>query len=197
MGLSTNIFYIYYKDHTPAEIADITIKKLIDFEKKHGMQRKSEYEKALNKIRAESIGSTDKAFQLIKQKKKRTPLKDFILEEKPYKISYKIIDQEPINFSIVKRQMVRIILPEGLSKEEVIHNLKHCCVTLFNKHKYDAIGVFAYKKGDDIYSFYTIGKIDFVPYGKWEEAINGVAYNLPIESYDFAIELKNDYFNNS
>lgn len=194
LGLPSNIFYIDYKNHTPSKIADICVKKLIDFEKTRGIIRKTEYEKTLNAIKNKSKGITDKAFQLVKQKKKRKPLKDFILKKQSFKTSYKIIDQEPVNFSIVKRQIVRIVLPDGLSKEKVIYNLKHCCVTLFNKFKYDAIGILAYRKNDDINSFFTIGKLDFAPYGKWEEAINGVAYDLPVNSYDFNIKLREEYF---
>ncbi len=104
--------------------------------------------------------------------------------------------QESLNFSTVRRELARIILPKGLSRDEVVYNLKQCCVELFNTGKYDAVGVFAYRKEDDIFGFFTVGSADFAPYGDWGQAIDAVAYDLPTSVYDFNIRLNDNYFKN-
>lgn len=52
---------------------------------------------------------------------------------------YQIIEAEWFNYSKVKRRGLKILLPPELSKDEVVFNLKHCCVKEFNDYKPDAV----------------------------------------------------------
>ena len=42
---------------------------------------------------------------------------------------------------------------------------------------------------------YNVVKADFAPYGKWEKAEEGFAYNLPVEKFSWKIKFFESYFN--
>jgi hypothetical protein len=51
--------------------------------------------------------------------------------------------------------------------------------------------VFAYLDegpNTDTDAFFTAGRAIFAPFGKWEKAQDGVAYNLPISDFEFALD---------
>jgi len=198
LGLPSNVFYIEFDGSNYFEIAEVAIKKLISFEKSNGIKRKSEFEEILEGINFDSKGSLEESYQLVRQKRKRGPLDDYTWEDSRFTPSYRIIAKEPCNFSVVRRETVIIVLPLNFSKEEVIYNLKHCCIEIFNKEKPDAISILAYRdiEEEDLEWTYTVGRLEFAPFGKWEKAINGVSYNLPTKDFDFKIDLNLDYFKN-
>jgi len=112
-------------------------------------------------------------------------------------VSYKMVDEEWVDFSKLKRLSVNITVPSGLSPEELRFNLTHCAANQFNLHKPDAVMVFAYLEAD----LTQIGKIPFsagrsvfAPFGKWEKALDGFAYNIPVKDFDYAVDFANDYF---
>jgi len=196
IGLPSNIVYIPYKNNS-TEIAKIAINKLLQYEKEQGILGKTDFEKTYDSIK-NSEGALDKAYQLVKDKRKRTPLANIEFPKSRYKPKYKIVGNEWLNFSVVRRLQLKIQLPKGLSEDEVIFNIKYCGASEFNKEKPDALAIFAYCKDENFNGFdymYNVAKADFAPYGKWEKAEESFAYNLPIEKFSWKIEFSKSYFN--
>lgn len=195
IGLPSNIVYIPYKNNS-TEIAKIAVYKLLQYEKKQGILRKTDFEKTYDSIK-NSEGALDKAYQLVKDKRKRTPLANIDYPKSHYKPKYKIVGNKWLNFSVIRRLQLKIQFPNGLSKDEVRFNIKHCGAKEFNKEKPDALAIFAYCKDENFNGFdcmYNVAKADFAPYGKWEKAEEGFTYNLPIEKFSWKIEFFKGYF---
>lgn len=187
-GLPSSVIYIKITGNNYDEIIESCIYKLFMFEKDSGIHRATEYEVILDAI-INSKGSLAQAYQLAKDKRTRSPLEDYKIPKSHFKTSYQIKSTEWCNFSIVKRLSVKIIVPSMPSKEELRFNLEHCAATLFNKYKPDALMVFAYYDSDhiDLDSPFNAGRVIFAPFGKWESAQDGVAYNIPTEKFEFSI----------
>jgi hypothetical protein len=137
------------------------------------------------------------AAQLVFDNRTRTPLEDCEIPNEKLPVSYKIVDNEWVNFSKIKRLSVNITVPPKLSPEELRFNLKHCAATQFNIHKPDAIMVFAYLYSDlgEIGKIpFSAGRAVFAPFGKWEKALDGFAYNISINEFDYAVDFAGDYF---
>lgn len=195
IGLPSNIVYIPYKNNS-TEIAKIAVYKLLQYEKKQGILRKTDFEKTYDSIK-NSEGALDKAFQLVKDKRKRTPLANIDYPKSHYKPKYKIVGNKWLNFSVIRRLQLKIQFPNGLSRDEVRFNIKHCGAKEFNKEKPDALAIFAYCKDENFNGFdcmYNVVKADFAPYGKWEKAEEGFTYNLPIEKFSWKIKFFKSYF---
>ena len=195
IGLPSNIVYIPYKNNS-TEIAKIAVYKLLQYEKKQGILRKTDFEKTYDSIK-NSEGALDKASQLVADKRKRTPLANIDYPKSHYKPKYKIVGNRWLNFSVIRRLQLKIQFPNGLSKDEVRFNIKHCGAKEFNKEKPDALAIFAYCKDENFNGFdcmYNVAKADFAPYGKWEKAEEGFTYNLPIEKFSWKIEFFKGYF---
>ena len=126
----------------------------------------------------------------MKDKRRRSPLDDCHVPTDGVP-SYKIVEREWCNFSVVRRLSVKILIPNGADRPSIRFNLIHCCASHFNAAKPDAIMVCAYfdqGKDTDIDSFFTSGRATFAPFGKWEKAQDGVAYNLPTSDFEFALD---------
>jgi len=195
LGLPSNIITLYYKNNI-SEIAEICIKKLLLFEKQNGINRKSDFDKVYESI-VDSEGSLDKAFQLVVDKRKREPLADINYPTASFTPKYSIVEKNWLNFSVIRRLELRILLPKNLSKTEIKFNVEHCISSEFNKEKPDALCVFAFckdKNFDGFDSVFNVARADFAPYGKWEKAEEGFSYNLPVEKFRTKIEYFNGYF---
>jgi hypothetical protein len=195
LGLPSNIISLYYKNNI-SEIAEICIKKLLLYEKQNGINRKSDFDNVYASI-IDSEGSLDKAFQLVVDKRKREPLANINYPTGSFTPKYSIVERNWLNFSVIKRLELRILLPKKLAKVEVEFNIKHSIASEFNKEKPDALCVFAFCKDnnfDGFKSVFNVARADFAPYGKWEKAEEGFTYNLPIEKFRTKIEYFNGYF---
>lgn len=195
LGLPSSIIYLPFKNNYE-EIVEICIKKLLLYEKDKDIKRESEFSKILKSLR-DSKGEVDKAYQLVVDKKERTPLADIIVPICKNKV-YKIIEVNPLHFSVLKRYEIRIELPADLTKDTIRQNIFHCMAIHFNKLKPDALCLFAYCKNDSFYGFinrFNVAKADFAPYGKWEKAEDGYAYNLPVSKFEYKIDFVESYFN--
>lgn len=197
LGLPSNIIYITFDGTNLEELVAVCIKKLILYERASGHRRPSEYEKLLDSLKYDSKGATAQAAQLVMDNRARTPLENCEIPRYNQPVSYKIVDEEWVDFSKLKRLSVNITVPSGLSPEELRFNLKHCAANQFNYHKPDAVMVFAYREAD----LTKIGKIPFsagravfAPFGKWEKALDGFAYNIPVKDFDYSVDFANDYF---
>lgn len=198
LGLPSKIIYISFDGSNFEEIIAVCVKKLLLYEKQIGHRRPSEYEKLLDSLKSDSKGATAQAAQLVYDNRTRTPLDDCEMPEGTYSISYAVIKEEWVNFSTIKRLSVNITIPPGLSRDELRFNLKHCAASHFNRHKPDAVMVFAYLDSDqsEIGTIpFSAGRVVFAPFGKWEKALDGFAYNIPVKEFDYSVDFAPDYFN--
>lgn len=198
LGLPSNIIILYYNNNV-SEIAEICIKKLLLFENQMGISRKTEYEKIYDSI-IDSEGAVDKAFQLVVDKRKRTPLADIDYPKGSFTPNYKIMELNWYNKSVIKRLVINIFLAKNLTKDEVTFNIEHCIYTEFNKKKPDALSVHVYCKDKNFVNFNSapnVARADFAPYGKWGMALEGFSYNLPVEKFRTKIEFFKGYFDKS
>jgi len=88
------------------------------------------------------------------------------------------------------RKSIKISVPSGLSQNDLQDNLKHAARVLYEKHKPNALMVFAYREGDSTSDVYSAGRCVFAPYGKWEKASEIVS----VEKYEAAIDFAPVYF---
>jgi len=195
LGLPSNFIYLKFTGDYE-DIANLCIEKLVTFEKETGIERKSDLQKLTESLK-NSSGAVDKAVQLIVDKRERTPLKDIKYPTGDFIVSYEVVKIEKYPYSRLQRIVARINLPDNLSKEEVIYNIKHCTVELFNKNKPDALGLFVYSsEASNFLGFdkFNVAKADFAPFGDWGQAEEGFAYNLPSDKFDWKIEFEESYF---
>lgn len=102
---------------------------------------------------------------------------------------YKISKQENYSFPNMKRTQQRIILPADLSKEDVLNNLRKCCIELY-KQQAQSISILAFNKESEVNSSYTIAKYDFCPDGDWSK--NNT--NVSVDSYKENYHILDTYF---
>jgi hypothetical protein len=196
-GLPSSVLYVRYSDDNPGAVITTCITKLIMYCRSRGIDRPSEFEKTLHAIKNESEGATERALQLVLNKKQRKPLADFPVPSGQFSASYRVLDREWCNYSVVRRLSVKMVVPKGLSREELHFNLEHACASEFNKSKPDAMLVLAYAdEGDetDLDCAFTAGRIEFGPYGSWGRADEGVAFDLPISQFRPTFKLIPEYF---
>lgn len=200
LGLSSNVFYVDYREGDLQQIVDACVKRLLLFERDIEVERPTEYERILSAIQTESKGALAKAYQLVKDKRERSPFENAEYPAGEFSPVYEIAETEWRNYSTIRRRSVKIWLPEGLSKDEVIFNLKHCCVEEFNSAKPDAVWVGAYhadKKAEGVSRPVDVGRIEFAPFGDWGRAEEGFAYNIPTSEFKFNVSLNESYFGSS
>jgi len=195
LGLSSNFIYYKFKGDYE-EIANLCIEKLITFEKTEGIERKSDLQKMTDAL-YNSRGTVDKSVQLVLDKRDRTPLENINYPTDSFIKSYLIVEIKELPYSRIHRLTVKIDLPDNLSKEEVIFNIKHCTASIFNDKKPDALEIFAYSsKASNFlgYNKFNVVKADFAPFGVWGQAEEGFAYNLPSDKFDWKIDFEESYF---
>lgn len=198
LGLPSNIIYLKY-DNNISEIAEICIKKLLDYEEQQGIVRKTEYDKIYENM-LNSEGSVDKAYQLVVDNRKRTQLANINFPTGHYSPIYKIIQKKLLKKSVIKRLSIDILLPKNLTKDEVTFNIEYCIATEFNEEKPDALCIQAYCKDNNFIDFNSVPNIaraDFAPYGDWGKALDGFTYNLPVDKFRTKIEYFDGYFDPS
>ncbi len=191
VGLPSNIIYFPFNGDNYQEIVDACVEKLLIYEQAQGITRPSEYETFLTAIKSGSKGATARAYQLVKDKRTRSPLDDCEIPQ-GMAPAYRVVDLEWVNVSVVKRLSIKVIVPKNSSREAVLFNLKYCAASHFNAYKPDALMVFGYfdeGENTDTNFVYTAGRVEFAPFGDWERAEEGVAYNIPTSEFEFSVDL--------
>ena len=189
-GLPSSVLYLEFTGSNWDEIVDTCVRRLLLYEQKAGIPRASEYEQILDALTNDSRGALAQAYQLVKDKRRRAPLADCPVPDGDFRPCYEVVGEEWCDFSVVRRRAVKIVVPTGLSRDELRFNLKHCAASQFNAFKPDAIMVFAYwgyADGYDLDGAFTAGSAIFAPFGRWEKAQDGVAYNIPTEEFDYSL----------
>ena len=65
----------------------------------------------------------------------------------------------------------------------------------FNKTKPDAMMVFCSSKDTpETFYMFNAGRAIFAPFGKWEKAEEGFAYNIPSKEFEFEFTICPEYF---
>lgn len=196
-GLPSNIFYVRFTGNNYPEIIEACVSRLLLYEREIGFSRPTEYERILYAIKNESKGELAKAFQLVVDQRKRTPLDDLERPQSSFEPSYRVVEEEWHNYSVARRRSVKIVVPRNLSREELRFNLKHCTATQFNAFKPDAIMVFAYNdtgSESSVSGPFNAGRAIFAPFGDWSKALDGVAYNIPTNEFEYSIDFAPHYF---
>lgn len=197
LGLPSNIIFYQFDGENYREIVETCVYKLLCYEKDAGIKRPTEYESILKALQENSKGALATAYQLVKDRRKRTPLEDCELPKGPWKPRYQVIKIDWYNFSTVKRCSIKVLVPPGLKKEELIFNLKYCAATQFNAYKPDAIAILAYRKDrdqSDLNRAFDVGRLYFAPFGDWERAMDGFAFNIPTSEFKYSNDLIASYF---
>jgi hypothetical protein len=85
--------------------------------------------------------------------------------------SYRVVGPiEDFSYLGVKRVRDRIVVPTGLSEQELIDTLKEAVITLAKQQSANAAQILAYREGDDTDLVYTAGTAVYAPGGFWANA---------------------------
>lgn len=85
--------------------------------------------------------------------------------------SYRIVGPiEDFSYLDVRRVRDRIVVPTGLSEQELIDTLKEAVITLAKQQDANAAQILAYREGDDTNLAYTAGTAVYAPGGSWANA---------------------------
>ena len=192
IGLPSSVIYLEWSGDNLHEVVDTCVQRLLLFEHAEGIERPTMYDRILTEIRTGSRGALAKAYQLVKDDRVRDPLADAKIPSGPWPPRYEVFESQWFDYSRVKRRGLKIRLPDGLGREEITFNLKHCCIKEFNALKPDAVSVCAYSREADVNGIADVAVLEFAPFGEWGKAEEGVAYNLPTSEFDFSIRFMND-----
>ena len=197
LGLPSNILYLWFDGSNYDEIVHTCVMKLLTYEKQAGFHRETDFEHVLKAIRDDSQGELAKAYQLVADARTRSPLGTIDIPQSDYDVSYEVVKQEWSDFSRIRRLVIRAVVPPNLSQDELRFNLKHCAAQAFNEFKPDALMVLGYK--DDPYGYtidghFTAARVILAPNGKWEDAGDGFAYNLPVDAFRYSIDFCAAYY---
>jgi len=92
--------------------------------------------------------------------------------------SYKLLSKRNVDAmgGRVKRQVVRIEIPEGRTREDVEATFKRAVKEIYtSQKKLNALSVQGFRPQDDKSGPYTIGQAVYAPNGNWTEAANKTA----------------------
>jgi TIR domain len=197
LGLSSNILYLRFDGTNYEQIVRTCAMRLLAYEEQAGIRRDTEFERVLRAIHDDSEGELAKAYQLVADARTRDPLENIEIPAYDSDPKYEIAKQEWCDFSRIRRLIVRAVVPPNLSQDELVFNLEHCAAQALNEFKPDAVMVLGYK--DDPYGYtvdghFTAARVILAPNGKWEDAEDGFAYNLPIDAFRYSIEFDAAYY---
>jgi hypothetical protein len=85
--------------------------------------------------------------------------------------SYRVVGPiEDFSYLDVKRVRDRIVVPTGLSEQELTDTLKEAVIILAKQQDANAAQILAYREGDDTNLAYTAGTAVYAPGGFWANA---------------------------
>lgn len=196
-GLSSTVIFHDLRVDSMDHLVQTCVDRLLTYQQAIGERSLTLYESILHSIQTDSRGATAKAFQLVRDKRRRSPLADVEVPALPRSSSFRILEQEWKNFSQVRRLSLKIEVPDGLSRADLIETAKHCVARAFNRFKADALSVLAYREAtvahDGINRVYDAVSADFAPHGDWGKAMDGFAYNLPSSEFQYSVTVSESY----
>lgn len=189
LGLPSNVLYIDWFSIETTEVVRTCVERLLLYERSEEIQRPSLYEEILEEIQNKSRGSLAKAYQLVSDNRERSPLEDAELPEGKWTPSYIIVKSSWLNFSKVRRRDLKVRLSAEIGQDELIYNLKYCCIREFNDLKPDAVSVSGYSIAADLDSPADLAIVEFAPFGDWGKSEEGFAFNIPVQEFDFYVRI--------
>lgn len=187
VGLPSNVIHLKWTGENLQEVVDTCVQRLLIFERDARIKRPTMYERILAEMQHGSRGALAKAYQLVKDGRQRDLLADAEMPLGPWTPQYEIVESRWFNYSRVKRRGLKVRIPQHLDRDELVFNLKHCCIKEFNDLKPDAVSVSGYSPQADLNGPVDLAIVEFAPFGEWGKAEEGVAYNLPTTEFDFNI----------
>lgn len=85
----------------------------------------------------------------------------------------------------------KIAVPGGLSRAELMAQIRHAARALYEQHHPTGMFVFAYQEGTDTSGEYTAGRCDFAPKNHGSKYVA----DRPLDQYEAKIDLADFYFN--
>lgn len=89
----------------------------------------------------------------------------------------------------IDRHQYRIILPRGLSDEEIKSNMRHLAMQKYAQIGVKNLSILAYRDKSEINEAYTAALYELCPYGKWEQT----NVKCPDESYEENFIISSSY----
>jgi len=127
-------------------------------------------------------------------KSHKTAIPDSLGVPSDFRSSYTVVEERRKDFGATPRLVIDVTLPKGLPSDVIEANMKHAAWSAWKKSsdkgtRLGAVGVFAYKPGDERGWGYTVGKADFTPTGKWEDANP----KIPVEQWRATVTVGSAY----
>lgn len=86
---------------------------------------------------------------------------------------YQIVSFEDLSYMYggnkIDRHQYRIILPRGLSNDEIKLNMRHLAMRKYKQLGVKNLSILAYRDKSEINGAYTAALYELCPYGKWEQ----------------------------
>ncbi len=89
------------------------------------------------------------------------------------------------------RKRYKVVVPSDISKAEFKSTIIQLILDETKKDSdIDAIAVLVYDREEDVDSFYTLGKVDWCPYGNWGDVTSRIASSNNRSSYEYVFNIK-------
>ena len=125
-----------------------------------------------------------------KEQQRTITISDILKIPSNFQSKYKVVNEKNFSFRDINRRQIRINIPLGLMREDIILNIYHSIKMTYNKYKPDGISVFVHKQTEGVNPGDLIATADFAPYGDWDKIKSGV----PLNQFDVSIDFKEGYF---
>lgn len=143
-----------------------------------------------------SIPNTNGAKEKADAVQNQIEIEDLIIIPESFNPVFKIAKTEDLSYFDkgikIKRIQQRILIPKGLSKDDVINNLRKSALDLYKEEPLRAISILAYYNKNEINKSYTIAMYEFCPFGDWEIANS----NVRLQDYKENCKINKPYFEN-
>lgn len=141
-----------------------------------------EYDNSLIKTEGDEVEDTtsiNKVIQSVPSEYDRSLVRD-----------YEILKTEDDPWKSAIRKEYRVLVPTDISKEELKATIIQIAMDQTSENEdIDAINIFVYDRKEDINGAYTIGKMDWSPYGDWGEITSEIAETNDRSSYKYIFDI--------
>ncbi|MCB9730890.1 MAG: hypothetical protein H6746_20630 [Deltaproteobacteria bacterium] len=111
-----------------------------------------------------------------------------------FEASLVVVGRERMDSASAKRAVVRATVPEGLSREELVNNIKSLAAKELLRAggagSLGAVGVFVYRDAAEAGGAYSVARADFAPHGDWAAAND----EAPITDWKLDYDIVDSYF---
>jgi hypothetical protein len=104
-------------------------------------------------------------------------------------VRYHVVELKPFDVGDLTRTRARITVPAGLTRSDLNANIRHAIKAIYDRRPVDALALFVYQEGANVYGSDTVAKALFVPEGDWMRAAHGT----PLGRFRVNIEAEDAY----